>query len=400
MEEGCGALSQTFKGRASSNDLGKKSPHEASSGISPRMKTERLVAIAKTKDLLRGRTTLVTHGEKRFACVRLGTEVHVLEDACPHEGHPLSMGRVHEGVLTCPWHNWKFELKTGRCLFGAESARRFRSELHGDEVFVSAKEIDSLAVQFLEVDFERAMENRDVGSVVRLGLRLSQVEPLLPFRLWLRLLEQRTAHGSADAAACTEAAVSLLEHGVITLGEALALVASESVPFHAHTPALTDGSIHAAADYLEALLEERRDEAIAYAGREQSSLADFVASHALPFLALKLWDGGAGGNARSTSNRRTCAATARRIAHSGASTTCTVRSNVDIACRVECDKCRAGARVSFCLRSAVFVLASCAHRAHAFDSSCGSTWSSRTDIAQGRMHTAKRDCGASTFTAF
>ena len=32
-----------------------------------------------------------------------------------------------DGVLTCKWHNWKFELGTGACMFGGEGVRRFPS---------------------------------------------------------------------------------------------------------------------------------------------------------------------------------------------------------------------------------------------------------------------------------
>lgn len=36
-------------------------------------------------------------------------------DRCPHRGAQLSLGRVVEGTLQCPYHGWRFE-PTGRCV--------------------------------------------------------------------------------------------------------------------------------------------------------------------------------------------------------------------------------------------------------------------------------------------
>jgi nitrite reductase (NADH) small subunit len=40
-------------------------------------------------------------------------QVFALEDRCPHKGGPLSEGIVHGGQVTCPLHNWVFDLATG-----------------------------------------------------------------------------------------------------------------------------------------------------------------------------------------------------------------------------------------------------------------------------------------------
>ena len=40
-------------------------------------------------------------------------EVYALSDRCPHKGGPLSEGIVHGARVTCPLHNWVFDLNTG-----------------------------------------------------------------------------------------------------------------------------------------------------------------------------------------------------------------------------------------------------------------------------------------------
>lgn len=40
-------------------------------------------------------------------------EVFAASDRCPHKGGPLSDGIVHGQNVTCPLHNWVFDLNTG-----------------------------------------------------------------------------------------------------------------------------------------------------------------------------------------------------------------------------------------------------------------------------------------------
>lgn len=40
--------------------------------------------------------------------------VFALDDRCPHKGGPLSEGIVHGHSVTCPLHNWVFDLSSGR----------------------------------------------------------------------------------------------------------------------------------------------------------------------------------------------------------------------------------------------------------------------------------------------
>jgi len=36
-----------------------------------------------------------------------------LDDTCPHMGASLSGGYVEDGIVTCPWHAWRFRLSDG-----------------------------------------------------------------------------------------------------------------------------------------------------------------------------------------------------------------------------------------------------------------------------------------------
>jgi nitrite reductase (NADH) small subunit/3-phenylpropionate/trans-cinnamate dioxygenase ferredoxin subunit len=40
-------------------------------------------------------------------------EYHAIDDMCPHMGASLSGGYIENGIVTCPWHAWRFRLKDG-----------------------------------------------------------------------------------------------------------------------------------------------------------------------------------------------------------------------------------------------------------------------------------------------
>ena len=56
---------------------------------------------------------------------------------CPHEGYPLREGNLDDRcILTCNWHNWKFDLQSGRNLYGGEGLRTYPVEIRGGEVWI------------------------------------------------------------------------------------------------------------------------------------------------------------------------------------------------------------------------------------------------------------------------
>jgi nitrite reductase (NADH) small subunit/3-phenylpropionate/trans-cinnamate dioxygenase ferredoxin subunit len=55
----------------------------------------------------------VSVGEKLIAVFRQGEQVFAIDDVCPHMGASLSDGYVESGIVTCPWHAWRFRLADG-----------------------------------------------------------------------------------------------------------------------------------------------------------------------------------------------------------------------------------------------------------------------------------------------
>ncbi|MCK6369820.1 MAG: Rieske (2Fe-2S) protein [Gammaproteobacteria bacterium] len=52
----------------------------------------------------------------RILVSRVNGRICAVVDRCPHMGMSLARGKVEGNVVTCPWHNSRFDLCTGRNL--------------------------------------------------------------------------------------------------------------------------------------------------------------------------------------------------------------------------------------------------------------------------------------------
>jgi nitrite reductase/ring-hydroxylating ferredoxin subunit len=58
----------------------------------------------------------IEHAGRCYAVFAVEGRHYVTDAACPHAGGPLAEGVVREGCVVCPWHWYRYELATGRCL--------------------------------------------------------------------------------------------------------------------------------------------------------------------------------------------------------------------------------------------------------------------------------------------
>ena len=69
-------------------------------------------------------------------------EVFAASNTCPPKGGPLSEGIVHGTSVTCPLHNWVFDLNTGEAQ-GADNGRiaTYPVRIDGDRILLDATEL-------------------------------------------------------------------------------------------------------------------------------------------------------------------------------------------------------------------------------------------------------------------
>ncbi len=68
---------------------------------------------------------------------RQGMNVTCYRNACTHLEYPIDMGKVNNGIITCPFHKYQFRLDSGKCLNApADSLESYPIKIEGDRVFV------------------------------------------------------------------------------------------------------------------------------------------------------------------------------------------------------------------------------------------------------------------------
>lgn len=61
------------------------------------------------------KTQLLIIKGKRICLARHSDQFFAVQDKCSHNGESLSRGAVNfRGEIICPWHNYRFDLKSGK----------------------------------------------------------------------------------------------------------------------------------------------------------------------------------------------------------------------------------------------------------------------------------------------
>jgi nitrite reductase/ring-hydroxylating ferredoxin subunit len=122
-------------------------------------------------------------GARKVVLWREGERVFAVDNQCPHEGYPLSEGRVNGGLLTCDWHNFKYRFSDGVCVTVGEDVRVYPARVREGVVEVDVTEppaesrrtgvLASLLAGVREDDEERAA--RDIARLLDLGTPLEAI---------------------------------------------------------------------------------------------------------------------------------------------------------------------------------------------------------------------------------
>ena len=73
----------------------------------------KFVLVARVGDIPDGEAKTVPGPGKLISVFRDGSAYFAIDDQCPHMGASLAGGFVENGIVTCPWHYWRFRLSDG-----------------------------------------------------------------------------------------------------------------------------------------------------------------------------------------------------------------------------------------------------------------------------------------------
>ncbi len=67
----------------------------------------------REEDLPIGKSAIISAGEDEIALFNYKGKYYAIANKCPHRGSPLGEGRIEEGIVICPNHEWRFKLESG-----------------------------------------------------------------------------------------------------------------------------------------------------------------------------------------------------------------------------------------------------------------------------------------------
>lgn len=227
---------------------------------------------APLEDVPVGDAKLFRHFDKRIALFRTPERVFATDNRCPHQGYALVKGDLKGNVLTCAWHNWKFDLAGEVCEFGGEMVRTYPVAIRDGQIWVDVADppAERIAPQLFGSLLE-AMGDVDVGRMARDTMRLRGIG--VPLREVVRegmrygapRLEYGWNHSLATLADCLNLAVLFegpmqslpVVQGLSVLSEAEVRRPLRSRP-EPVDPVSTYGSVHEALRAYPRLVDDER----------------------------------------------------------------------------------------------------------------------------------------------
>jgi nitrite reductase/ring-hydroxylating ferredoxin subunit len=249
---------------------------------------------ANGKALVRhaGRQILLLHTERGvFACA----------NRCPHEGYPLSEGSLADDcVLTCNWHNWKFDLVSGATLVGGDQLPRYPVRLEAGRVWLDITPPDpELRRQAALAGVVKALEDIDQQRLVRETARLVRVgaDPAEAIAIAVSWMAERLEFGTTHAIAGAPDWLRVSEqpgigdtHRIAGVGEILGHIADDARTLRRY-PFSAGETLWSEAAFLAAVEEEDEQTACALlrgaltAGRTVAELLPTLVTAALAHYA-------------------------------------------------------------------------------------------------------------------
>ena len=96
------------------------------------------VRVADTGDLKPGENKTVNVDGTDVALFNVDGNFFAISNTCLHRGGPLGEGFLEDDVVTCPWHGWRFNVKTGEnAIMPTAKVATYQVKIEGTDVMVS-----------------------------------------------------------------------------------------------------------------------------------------------------------------------------------------------------------------------------------------------------------------------
>lgn len=95
------------------------------------------VRVARFSEVPAGAGRVVVVQGHPVALFNVDGRIHALSNVCLHRGGPVGEGEVSGATVTCPWHGWEYDVRTGQNTTNPVARlRTFEVRVEGDDILV------------------------------------------------------------------------------------------------------------------------------------------------------------------------------------------------------------------------------------------------------------------------
>jgi nitrite reductase/ring-hydroxylating ferredoxin subunit/multimeric flavodoxin WrbA len=132
---------------------------------------------------------IVDLGPHKIALFHFNNEISAIANACLHKAGPLGLGLVenkYDGLyVTCPWHGWEYNIKTGSAPPGYKDQQAlYEVKVEGDDILINEqpitkahRELHDLKVieDLIKLDYQTTADSKNI-----LGISTTNMNAALP----------------------------------------------------------------------------------------------------------------------------------------------------------------------------------------------------------------------------
>jgi len=170
------------------------------------------IKVCSLSELPNNSQKIVPIGPHKVALFHFNNEITAIANACLHKAGPLGLGLVenkYDGLyVTCPWHGWEYNIKTGSAPPGFKDQQAvYEVKTEGDDILISEqpitkahRELHDLKVieDLVKLKYQTTAESKNI-----LGISTTNMNDALPrystseAALEMALNYAKEHHGSA-----------------------------------------------------------------------------------------------------------------------------------------------------------------------------------------------------------
>jgi nitrite reductase/ring-hydroxylating ferredoxin subunit/multimeric flavodoxin WrbA len=147
------------------------------------------IKVCSVDELPNGSQKIVQVGAHKVALFHFNNEISAIANACLHKAGPLGLGLVenkYDGTyVTCPWHGWEYNIRTGSAPPGYEDQQAvYEVKVEGNDVLLNEQPVkkahramhDLKAIEDLvKLDYQTTPQSKNI-----LGISATNMNEALP----------------------------------------------------------------------------------------------------------------------------------------------------------------------------------------------------------------------------